>query len=149
MDGDDRDRIANDDMAARVQAAVDKLGDDTSPTRCAHVRDNGSRCLAHSMHGSAFCFHHDPDTAEARKAARSKGGRVSAAMRSLSAAHVACVGDLLAVLSWCIDECMELSCSPLKRSLAISRLAATYASIAQTSDLESRVAALEAKADAN
>ena len=149
MDGD---REATDgptnDLAARVQEALDKLDDKTSPARCEYVRPDGTRCLAHSMHASAFCWSHNPDTVDARKAARSKGGRVSAAMRSLSAAHVAGVGDLLAVLSWCIDECLELSCSPLKRSLAISRLAATYSSIAQASDLEARVSRLEAKADA-
>ena len=44
-------------------------------TRCAAMKDDGSPCQATRMHGSAFCFFHDPEKAAERAVAQRTGGR--------------------------------------------------------------------------
>jgi hypothetical protein len=45
------------------------------PKHCATCRKDGQPCTAPVRPGSAYCFAHDPAQAEARQAAREKGGR--------------------------------------------------------------------------
>lgn len=41
---------------------------------CKQVKKDGSQCQAKPMHGSDYCFTHNPETREAHKLATSKGG---------------------------------------------------------------------------
>lgn len=43
--------------------------------KCQATTQNGTPCQAYALAGSDYCFHHDPDQATQRLAARSKGGR--------------------------------------------------------------------------
>ncbi len=47
----------------------------SSPNTCQFVKPSGSRCRAHSLHNSQYCFFHSPETVAAREAAREAGGR--------------------------------------------------------------------------
>lgn len=42
---------------------------------CNHIKRDGSRCQAYAIHGSFYCFAHDPESAVERQAARVKGGQ--------------------------------------------------------------------------
>lgn len=43
--------------------------------RCAGIKRNGGRCEAIVTGQQAYCYHHDPATAEKRKRVAAKGGR--------------------------------------------------------------------------
>ncbi len=45
------------------------------PELCKHIKDDGTRCRARKVHGSDYCFFHDPARAAERAAARQAGGR--------------------------------------------------------------------------
>jgi hypothetical protein len=45
--------------------------------RCCHTTTNGTQCKAHPQTGSEYCFFHDPELAEDRKAARRAGGEAN------------------------------------------------------------------------
>ena len=47
----------------------------TNSERCKHIKDDGNQCQARKVHGSAYCFFHDPARAAERAAARQAGGR--------------------------------------------------------------------------
>lgn len=42
--------------------------------KCELVKPDGTRCGAYAVSQSKFCFNHDPASAEAKKAAVTKGG---------------------------------------------------------------------------
>ena len=42
---------------------------------CTATKENGEPCRSKPLNGSEFCFFHDPDRAEERKAASSAGGK--------------------------------------------------------------------------
>lgn len=44
-------------------------------THCSQVKSDGTLCDARALHGSTYCFFHDPDSAADRDAARKKGGQ--------------------------------------------------------------------------
>jgi hypothetical protein len=43
--------------------------------QCSHVKSDGSYCRANARRASAYCFVHDPDSAEEVEAARIRGGK--------------------------------------------------------------------------
>jgi hypothetical protein len=43
--------------------------------KCAGIKRDGGRCRGIAIDGSDYCYAHDPDRAEERKRAASKGGR--------------------------------------------------------------------------
>lgn len=43
--------------------------------RCNATKEDGTNCSAHALANSSFCFFHDPERADDRKHAQSKGGK--------------------------------------------------------------------------
>ena len=46
--------------------------------KCKFIKNDGKHCKAYKMAGADFCFFHDPEFAEDRAAARSRGGKLTA-----------------------------------------------------------------------
>lgn len=47
---------------------------DTPKRTCAHIKPDGTACLARPQHGSDYCFFHDATTAEKRRESQRQGG---------------------------------------------------------------------------
>lgn len=116
--------------------------------QCGHVKGDGTRCGAAAPAGSAFCYFHDPEKAAARRESNQRGGRA----RSRRAAvlpegtadlPLASMADVAGLLAATINQTRrgELDC---RVANAVGYLAATLAKVLEKSDLETRIAALEA-----
>ena len=49
------------------------------PRQCAHVKGDGERCgVTFGLSDAGLCYNHDPERAEARQEAKSRGGKATA-----------------------------------------------------------------------
>ena len=116
--------------------------------QCKAVNKQGRPCGAFALTDSDFCFHHDPDKAAERKAARIRGGRARHG-RSLAEegnagpVKIETVGDVVTLLTGAINDCLILENS-IQRARAIGYLAGVIVKALELAELEERVAALEA-----
>ena len=115
--------------------------------KCKATNRKGEPCQAWSGE-SGYCFMHDPGRRAQRQAACSKGGKLASKLRGLPPANVGAVADLLPLLASLIDDVLVNVREHDKRARTIVSLAKAYAEIAQASDIELRIMALEAKANA-
>ena len=157
--GDDRDRIAMPthdpaELAEQVRAALAGQAENSASLQagriCEHVKSNGDRCGAYSQHGSRFCFHHDPAKQAERAAARARGGRARATKgRALGPFEISAVADWLPILEAVTNDVCAHETRAIQRARAVATLARAYYDLTLGSELESRVAALEARENAN
>ena len=114
--------------------------------RCTALTARGLPC--HAWAGeSGYCFAHDPARRGQFQRASVKGGKRAARLRGLPPAQVASVADLLPLLARLIDDVLGSEYSSVKRARTVAALARCYSDIAQASDLERRIVALEAGRD--
>jgi len=115
--------------------------------KCRGTNKDGSPCDAYALDGSDYCFHHDPDCADERREARSKGGRAR------HGRHIGPVGqsepvsldtaaDVTALIKRTIDDTLRLENS-LRRARTIGYLSNLFLKALDVADLEQRVLALE------
>ena len=114
-------------------------------TTCKATKQDGSPCSGRPWNGGAYCWFHDPGEAERRAEGRRLGG--SARSNRNRARKLAIDGALSAeeagallgkVLSDVINEKL-----PAPVGNAAANIAKTIASIAETTEIERRLAALE------
>lgn len=123
----------------------------TTTTRrtCAAVKRDGSPCGSWAVNGSAFCIVHSPTHAAIVAAARQKGGKAR------HGRHIGVTGtsapvqlnelaDVLALLGRVADDLYALENS-VSRGRALVSLATAWADCYRTTELERRIAALEAR----
>lgn len=68
--------VTAEDRVVTVGSPLPEDSVDASPAGiCQYTKSDGSRCHAYAVHGSRFCFAHDPKSAVERQAARVKGGQ--------------------------------------------------------------------------
>jgi hypothetical protein len=120
----------------------------TSRTRCAATRKDGSACGGYAVGGSVYCFSHDPlragAIAEARRAGgRARHGRKVGTTGDAPAVNLVTLADVLALLQRAVNDCFQLENS-LSRARTLGYLAGIWADCYETSELETRVSALEA-----
>lgn len=107
----------------------------------------GAPCLAQPVRPSGYCYWHDPAIATERDAARRQGG-YNKSNRSRAAKTMALTSDdLLLTLSRAILKVEAGTLEPGPAN-AMASLARAMTSIRETSDLEQRLAELEARVDA-
>ncbi len=115
--------------------------------KCSATNKDGSPCSGPALPGRAFCWSHDPQLEERRRAGRVRGGtnRANAARAKKAAADVMTLTELRGRLCVVFDE---VASGELDKGVgvALASIAKAIASIAQVSDLEERLAALEAAA---
>ena len=122
----------------------------TTSKLCQATTKKGAPCKTYALTGSAFCWWHDPTRAEDRKLAGSKGGRARHGRKLGPLAEgeyiaINSLTDVLRVLERELNAVLHLETS-ISRARTVGYLAGIMANIYQASELEQRLAALEAQA---
>ena len=113
----------------------------TVSNTCAATTRSGENCQAFPIHGSAYCFTHDPAVSDARQSARRLGGQ-RGRRASPEDVRLQSVEDVRLVLETTFGDTLRLANS-VKRNRAIGYLASVMLKVLELSALESRVQALE------
>jgi hypothetical protein len=116
--------------------------------RCTGHRKDGAPCNGWAG-ASGLCLSHDPARAGQLAAARANGGRARHGRRigqtgAGQAVTLLTLADALALLQETANDLRQLENS-IQRGRALTALAATWGGLYEASELENRVAALEAR----
>ena len=115
--------------------------------KCQATANNGTRCNAYAVGGSAYCFQHHPALAAQRRQARSKGGRARhgrtiGPISPTQPAPLDTMADVVALLQWAINQTRQLENS-LHRNNTIGTIAAQLMKAFDVATLEGRLAEVE------
>lgn len=125
----------------------DKLTLTSTGRLCKATNARGEPCAAYAVEGSAFCFWHCPELAEARKAARVSGGlarhgRTGILDASRGGVQLETVGDVLVLLERALSDALVLENS-IARARAVGYLVSVAVKVLEVTELERRVTRLE------
>jgi len=117
-----------------------------NPEQCRQVKADGTRCRARKVHGSDYCFFHDPAKAAERASARQAGGRKGKApflppdtpLRSVRTA-----GEVIELLAETIHQVRTGQLDP-RVGNCIAYLSGIVLKATEQGEMEQRLAALEA-----
>ena len=112
---------------------------------CGHAKPDGTPCRARKVHGSDFCFFHDPAKAAERAAAQQaggRGGRAAALPPETPPRLVQTPGDVAALLSETINQVRTGLLDP-RIGNCVGYLAGVILKAAEQGALADRLAALE------
>lgn len=112
-------------------------------TTCSAITRSGSRCQARPINGGSFCFFHDPERQQERRAASARGGKAetsgSEAVREIRGSLAELYRDVLAGV---LDrQRAAVLCQIGGQQL---RALQVEADLAENGELLARLAALEA-----
>ena len=113
--------------------------------KCEATTKAGDRCKAPALHGDTFCFHHSPDRAKERAAARRRGGlrlHHGDGGGERPEARIEEVADVLRLLETAARDVLSRKPS-VQRARALVYVSGTALKALETSDLEERITALE------
>lgn len=116
-------------------------------TGCQATRKDGRPCGSWALTGSSFCFMHDPTRSAERQEARSRGGRARhgrTLTTSTGAVALGSVADVVKVLEGELGALLSLEGS-VARARAVGYLCGQAVRALEVSELEARIAALEAR----
>ena len=113
--------------------------------RCRGVRRDGAPCQAppHAVNAAGWCWAHSPENAEARRAARAKGGQNKATAKRVDRLVPATLRPVVATLLDALAEVHDGTLTPGQAS-AMASLAGAVVKVYQAGVLEERVEVLEA-----
>lgn len=128
---------------------TDELALTSTAGTCTALTASGAPCRAHAG-SSGLCFTHDPQYAAQRAAGRSAGGRarhgrVIANDNAGGPVSLATLADACSLLARAVNDTLQLENS-LGRARCIGYLAVVWGKLYETSELEARIRALEARA---
>ena len=117
-------------------------------TRCKAKNRKGEPCAAYALSGSDFCYWHDPERAEERRANSARGGyarhgRKLGATGDAGPVTLDTVADVLPILADELTAVLSLEKS-VSRARAVGYLAGVVIKAFEVSELQERVAAVEA-----
>jgi hypothetical protein len=126
----------------------DEKGECTAPDgrACGTPKADGTTCGAKVMNGGKFCFFHDPETTQERKAAQSRGGkRNRAPVLPADAADLVLdnQGDVVQFLTVTINDVRKGRLGT-KEATTIGYLLGIRQKMQASRDIEDRLAAVEA-----
>jgi hypothetical protein len=115
--------------------------------RCAAITRGGSRCASAVLAGSTYCWVHDPAAADRRVEASKKGGkaRSNKARAAKQIPPAMSAEDLAGWLSLLFTNVMTGRIEP-KIGTAAASIARVLHEVRHTTELEERLAELEARA---
>jgi hypothetical protein len=122
-----------------------KSGDARSKAaKCSAIARSGNRCSSSVLPGSAFCFVHDPNAAEARRDASRKGGRARSnkARAAKNLPEALTPDDLQSYLALTLRGVLSGRLQPAVGS-CIAALARSIVTVREATELEGRVVELE------
>ena len=113
---------------------------------CKARTKDGTECQTPALAGSDFCFFHDPDKADERREANSKGGRQDK-IKTLSAdapdIQVESCQDVARLISTTINQVRKGELDP-RIANAVGYLANVLIRAVEQGDMEERIKSLEA-----
>lgn len=120
----------------------------TARKRCQAQRRDGSPCGGWA-NASGYCFAHDPARAGAIAQARRAGGKARHGRRIGATGNgkpvaLATLADVLSLLAGAVNDCLALENS-LSRARTLGYLAGIWSTCFDTSEIERRLQALEAR----
>jgi hypothetical protein len=115
--------------------------------QCRHIKPDRSRCRVNILHGSRYCFFHDPGKAAERNAARRNGGiersrRAAVLPAGTPDRSLASAADVTGLLAETINQVRRGEIDP-RISNAVGYLAGILLKAKERGDLEQRLARLE------
>jgi hypothetical protein len=117
-----------------------------APRRCAALTAKGRPCLGWSMHGSAYCFQHNPEIEDERTEARSRGGSARHGRRILQVGAddwtTSVDLDATVMLQRAQDVAMGMEPS-LSMARTLGYLAGVLVQVRKVDEMEDRIIALE------
>jgi hypothetical protein len=74
--------------------------------RCKYVTPKGNQCKANAVHGSLFCFFHDPEKKMEQEQARLKGGKQGkrTVLKDAENIRITKLGDVIRLLNQTINQ---------------------------------------------
>jgi hypothetical protein len=111
-------------------------------TTCSATRKDGSPCTTQAR-ASGFCFAHDPELAEKRRAAYSTGGSNKRTSRRIDKLTPASLRPVLDKLFATLDGLEDGTIEP-RVGTAMASVAGVICRVYEASDLEMRLKTLEA-----
>lgn len=125
------------------------MGLTSTTTRCTATTKTGAPCNGWRVGGSLFCLSHDPEhaaaVAESRRAGgRARHGRIIGPIVAPERVELNDMESVLSLLETCANDAMGLENS-LGRVRAVTGVCLAWAKVFETSELERRLAALEAR----
>lgn len=121
----------------------------TTGKLCKATTKDGEPCRCYAIEGGEFCYWHDPTKAAQRKEARAKGGRarhgrdLGSGGQERPTVKIDSLADVITVLAGELADVLRLERS-ISRARAVGYLCSVLATIYKDSELEQRIAALEA-----
>ena len=118
----------------------------TESQRCTAKNKASEPCQAYAVADSEFCFQHDPECAEERRRARSKGGHARHGRKltdeQVKQIEIKTPADVLRVVNSELGSLLTLEKS-IARSRAVGYLASVALKAFEVTELEHRVELLE------
>jgi len=113
--------------------------------QCQAKKPDGADCRTAALPSTSFCFFHDPDQADKRRASQSFGGSQNR-MKTLDAAapdvKVENCRDVVALISDTINQVRKGQLDP-RIANAVGYLSAVLIKAAEQGDMEKRIAEIE------
>jgi hypothetical protein len=113
-----------------------------SVPHCRGRRSDGERCGSTIVNESGWCFAHDPEATEDRRAARRRGGQASAKVVRIKRLAPPALIDVYERLEEALTQVHEGTLPP-RRATAMASVARAMASVLQMGELEARIRAIE------
>ena len=114
---------------------------------CSYVKPDGQRCAAAPLRDTTLCFWHSPDKAEDVAEAQRLGGLRNKREKTLALAYnfdgIRDVGQVFRILEIALVDTLSLD-NGVARNRTLVAIAQAAAKVHELSDLEERLAALEA-----
>lgn len=114
--------------------------------QCKQIKADGTRCRAHALTGSEYCFAHDPSRVEERQAARQAGGRVGKTKvlpPDTPDVPLSSATEVVALLGQTINQVRRGDVDP-KVANTVGYLSGVLIRALEAGDIEQRLAVLEA-----
>ncbi len=130
----------------RSPAVAPQSAASTPRSPCTGETKSGAACQAFALPGRPFCLTHDPDRAADATAARSKGAAVSNRLRSIEGKRqkLDTVSALVEFTGGVIQDVLEGTVLPDVARVCLYGVS-IQRQLLEASDLEQRLAALEAR----
>ena len=113
---------------------------------CEKIKRDGQRCRGTAMEGSGYCYFHNPAMEKQRKAAQQRGGRANRAPvlpADVPDVQLESSKDIAVLLAQTINQARKGQIGP-KVAGTIGYLASSLGRVLETSNLEERLARVEA-----
>jgi len=117
--------------------------------QCEYRKQDGARCKAYAMNGCKFCFSHNPDAGEQKRAAVKKGGKNRRIPRRASTPKTRCavrsVADLQTLAYQAVEDLRQGEID-IDVARALGYLIGVATKVSESVEFAKRIEQLEEKA---